>query len=259
MDEINLNKPSRIYFDDNFLAALGQYLKSKEQGNNLTKFLTDKKFTIKDTDSTYRVINHWSSLGLFDDSRTENKGWRKFSLVDIVWLKVLMEIRKFGLSLEKLKISYESIKSKTAIFEYSILSCLMRNAMYVIVFSDGHIEITPKYAVIFSEANSYLNEASHLTINLNYCLERIFPGKDLSAQLNTFELSKKESRILEELRLKQSEEVTVKMKNDSPDLLITKTRYKKDTDTEKNLKVSYGNVTTHVEDNHVMYFEKTEK
>lgn len=260
MDEINPNKFCRIFYDDSFLADLGKYLNTKEQGNNnLANYLTEKKFTIKDTDSTYRVINHWSSLGLFDDSRFENKGWRKFSLVDMVWLKVLIELRKFGLSLDKLKISYESIKSKTAIFEFSILSCLMRNAMYVIVFSDGHTEIAPRNAVSFSEAGSYLNETSYLTVNLNCCLERIFPGKSYSDQLCAFELSKQETRILEELRLKQPEKITVKMKNGSPDLLITKTKYKKDVDTENNLKVSYGNVTTHVADNHVMYFEKTEK
>ena len=174
MDKINKDKLSRIIVDDSFLMAVGKYLQEKRSGTAHINLLTEKKFTIKDTDSTYRVINHWSKLDLFDDARQgESKGWRKFSLVDMVWLKVLMELRKFGFALEKIKIGYQIIKEKSEIFECGVALCMMRKGINLIVFSDSHIEIIPSKALTISESINYFKETAYLVINLNRCLENI--------------------------------------------------------------------------------------
>ncbi len=261
MDKMKSDKFSRIFYDDAFLSDLGKYLNAKKQRNNPVNFLTEKKFTIKDTDSSYRVINHWSSLGLFDDQRVENKGWRKFNLVDMVWLRVLMELRTFGLSLDKMKAGYQSLNEKAAIFEFGIASCMMRRGMNLIVFSDGHVEITSNNAIAVSESISYLKETSYLIINLNRCLERIFPSKDFSPRLNTVELSEKEISVLAELRISDPNSVNIFMKNGDLNLMEVKTTYKEDISKLSDIlnSVAFGEFTLKKEDGKIVYIEKTKK
>ncbi|HBD7428747.1 TPA: hypothetical protein KKX68_001506 [Legionella pneumophila] len=221
VSDIKFDEISRIMYDDAFLCEIGQYLEKKKEGNKIALFLLEKQFTLKDIDSTYRIINHWSKLGLFDDSRADNKEWRKFSLVDMVWLKVLMELRSFGLSLEKMKRSYEAIKKHIAIFEYGILSCIMRKSINLIVFLDGHAQIVSGNMILRNESISYFKETSYLVININRCLNRIFPTRNFSPNLNSFELSTNEMLLLGELRLESHDEITIKKKNDDIERINT--------------------------------------
>lgn len=226
MSEIDTSKLNRIIVDDSFLIALGKYSQEKKRGAWHINFLTEKKFTIKDTDSTYRVINHWSKLGLFEDAREEeNKGWRKFSLVDMVWLKVLMELRKFGFPLEKIKIGYQIIKEKAGIFECGVALCMMQKGINLIVFSDGHIEIIPRQALTISESINYFKESSYLVISLNRCLEHILPNRSYSPSLDTFTLSEKEISILALIRSGDCDEITIQMKNGDLERVNTKTKH----------------------------------
>ena len=59
--------------------------------------------TIDDNRISPRVLNHWIKNGLIEDERPEGKGWHRFSSSDMFWIKTLIELRGFGLSIEKLK------------------------------------------------------------------------------------------------------------------------------------------------------------
>lgn len=225
MKEIKMDKLNRIYIDDNFLIAIGGYLQDKDKGASYVNVLTEKKFTIKDTDTTYRVINHWSKLGLFDDARPDDKkGWRKFSIVDLTWLQILNELRKFGLSLEKIKIGYTAIKETEHILECGISLCFLKKGINLIVFSDGHIEVVPREAVTKSESLGSFKETSYLVVSLNNCLNSLFPNKNFSPQLNMFELSKNEIEVLSDLRFGGYEEISVQMRNGDIHRVDTKSK-----------------------------------
>lgn len=255
------NKYARLFYDDSFLIDLGKYIEAKQHGESSHNFLTEKKFTIKDLDTTYRIINHWSQQGLFDDSRDDNKGWRKFSLVDMVWLRVLLELRKFGISLDKMRVSYESISKNSEIFEFAIASCLMKRGMYLFIFPDGYTEIATKNVLNLSESSKYLKEASYLTISLNRCLELIFPGKNYSPKLDSFELSDKEISTLAELRLSDIDSLLIQMKNgDIEKINITK-KYKDNIGKLSDLlnKVSFGDVEIKRVQGKTAFVEVTEK
>ncbi|HAU1475608.1 TPA: MerR family transcriptional regulator [Legionella pneumophila] len=225
MDKPNFNGFSRIMYDDLFLSDLGKYIEAKKSGDDVSRCLTEKKFTIKDIDSTYRVINHWSKLGLFDDSRPDSKGWRKFSLVDITWLRVLVELRSFGLSLEKLKIAYEEIKQNPIMFEFGIASCMLKKGINLIVFKDGYIQISPRNAIEISQSISYFKETAYLVVSLNRCLELVLPNRNYSPKLNTVELSNKELQVLRELRLGSYEQVAIIMKEGDIEYINTSTKH----------------------------------
>ncbi len=87
-----INRSNQICYNRDFISAYNKYRDAggKNEDSNI---LNEKKYAIKDTDASYRSINHWSSLGLLDDVREDNnKGWRKFSIIDIVWLRILIAV-----------------------------------------------------------------------------------------------------------------------------------------------------------------------
>lgn len=62
---------------------LGDYL--LPQYDKLRTIFREKKHSIAQTSTTYRVINHWSEIGLINGDTQQGSGWRKFSLIDLIW------------------------------------------------------------------------------------------------------------------------------------------------------------------------------
>ena len=60
--------------------------------------LRERKYTTKDVGISYRVMSHWESNKLIPEGVVQ-EGWRDFSLVEMVWLKIIVHLRKFGFSL----------------------------------------------------------------------------------------------------------------------------------------------------------------
>lgn len=263
MQKINTDELNRVLVDDAFLSAIGHYLKDKDKGVEYINLLTKKRFTIKDTDITYRVINHWSSLGLLDDARSgDGNGWRKFSVVDMTWLRILMELRKFGVPLEKIKVGHSSLKKNgNQILERGIVLCMLRKGINLIIFSDGVIEVVPKDAVSTSESIGYFNEPSYLVVNLNNCLKQVFPDKDFSPKLDTFEISDKEIMVLAEMRSGEFDEVSVQMTNGDINRIDTKINHVGEIGKLSDIlnKVSHGNFTIKKAGGKISFIESVKK
>lgn len=266
----------RIYWSDGFEQAFLKYCypgesKEGDQIKKFANFLTEKKFTIKDAGLTYRIINNWSNLGLFDDGRIEEeKGWRKLNAVDLIWLRILVELRKFGFPLEKMKKGYETLffpenvgspSKNKKLLEFGISLCLMRKAIYLIAFSDGCIELATQDNINTSEAIGLLRETSYLVINLNNCLSQLFPKINFQPQLNTFELTDKEVSILSMLRDGDCNEIVVHMKNGDIDRIDTKTKHVGEIGKLADIlnKVSHGNFIIKKQDGKIVCVETTKK
>lgn len=74
-------------------------------------------FTIKALKSitaslTYRKLNEWDAKGLICSSRkTKDIGWRKFSIVGVVRLRIISDFREIGFSSRKIKRLLDRIPS----------------------------------------------------------------------------------------------------------------------------------------------------
>lgn len=67
-------------------------------------FLTLKKVENIIDDITYRKINLWCNDELVSDSREDNDaGWRKFSYIDIIKLLLITDLRKFNMPIDDIK------------------------------------------------------------------------------------------------------------------------------------------------------------
>lgn len=197
-----------------------QYLRSKST-EPYRKFLRDKQYSSNDLGESYRVINHWADLGLLDDSRSDSNKWRKFSLVDIVWVFIVKELRKYGFPLEKIKeLRYNLFKIPFGTdwpeydLEFHIFLTMIHQSVVMLVFEDGG-------GVLLCEPDKPLSEYlhqgkmnSHLLIDLNKIMGEVFPKKDFRPHFPKMAyLSDQEFELVNFIRFNTFDEVKVVMKD----------------------------------------------
>lgn len=189
-----------------------------------SSMLNEKKYTIKDTDQSYRLINHWSGLGLIADDRRNAGEWRKLSMIDIVWIHVVVALRGFGLPLDKLRMTQQTLfagsskDSQCPFFEFAIALALMKNEQFLIVFPDGKATVMDGNRIEWNRLTFHIDD--YICIDLNRIVSRIFKDKDFtpiyqaSTKLNDDELD-----VLLHMRSGNYESVSVKMKDGKVELI----------------------------------------
>lgn len=147
--------------------------------------VNQKKYSMRDADTTYRVINHWTKLGLFDDARPDDSmDWRKLSLKDIMWIRMARDLRKFGLPLDTLKLTYKSLWKRRYIgskrvypwMEVAMAWCQLRRQVILVVQEDGYAEITTPEGLALSDMLTGV--PSLIRINVNNIWREVRGDKD---------------------------------------------------------------------------------
>lgn len=70
--------------------------------NKLIEFMGKKRYTLSDIGLKSKQAFDWTKAGLFLEER-ENKFRRKYNAIEYVWLKIIKELREFGLSINAIK------------------------------------------------------------------------------------------------------------------------------------------------------------
>ena len=78
-------------------------VKSIEKTAQLYEKLIEDRFYVSNTGISYRTINHWNEKGLIRCNRKNEGGDRRFSFADFVWIKIVNELRSFGVSIPTIK------------------------------------------------------------------------------------------------------------------------------------------------------------
>lgn len=187
--------------------------------------LLEKRFTIKDTDISYRELNHWASHGLVDDVRgEESRSWRKLSVRDILWLKTLKELRDYGTPLERVKDVYEQQvhrpeKFVTTAFDDALCACQGEDPIsaFLIVPKTGRSIIVSGKTLRIMERQG-LPSHSYLRINLNELFCQIAGGSGVMPKVEEIAKDKASDEELKEIAefiaaSKDAEELKIKKKN----------------------------------------------
>ena len=211
-----------VFRGDGFYCAVAHYLES-EGGQGISELLNEKRFTTKAADVTYRIASHWEDLGLIESRKDRGKGWRKFSLLDLVWLKILVQARAFGFPTEKLLLVRASLFNRTVTAEHSkvpvsvlevyvALAVSQRKPTYLLIFSDGNAE--PVYLEQYNASLKYITLSNHIHLNLNAIIQSFCPHADLSPRYDaTVEVDGDELEVLFMLRTGSYDSLTVKRRN----------------------------------------------
>ena len=120
---------------------------SKSIHKPIQQKLRNRIFTVKETDVAYRVISHWDSKGLFPKQSSDSV-WHKFSLIELVWLRVVQRLRNVKVPIEKIAKARKNIMvwnkalDTYPLFEYFVVKALVSPVdPYVFMLSDGKSEI----------------------------------------------------------------------------------------------------------------------
>lgn len=181
---------------------------------------------------TYRKVNDWSSKGLFEDNRTSNIQWRKYSVNTGIKLLLINDLKRFGYSNEQIK------SILTQICEDSC-SILVKNKKFNYKYFDFYASVFYKKGINFlimidNDCNAFYLTEKDLAINIVEGLENTKPYLILpfSKYLSVFAKyifhreneaiiekslslnipNKKEQTIIEKIRNKENKEIKIENK-----------------------------------------------
>jgi hypothetical protein len=162
-----------------------------------------------------RVLSHWRDSNLLDPYG-DNSDQINISFVSLFWLLIAIELRTFGLSLEKINGIKESFfaNSKLPLFEtYLFLSHIDRSTdFFLIVSAKGQADVGVRSEIEISESLGLIEE-NYIRINFATIRNRIFHNKKEEIFKQKFEniyLTKGEKTVFELIRSGDYKEIALK-------------------------------------------------
>jgi DNA-binding transcriptional MerR regulator len=191
--------------------------------------INQQTYTIGEEKLSSRVLNHWYQEGIIIDDRPNKKGWKKFSFSEIVWMQIVMKLRKFGLDLKRIKTVKQQIdiynteksQSKCPLLDFYILVATTSNIpIKFIVFESGQAEIVKQTDIDLSNQLDFINE-DFISIDINRLLNKIITKKRVKADYFNYNKTEIEKEIFNSLYLDKDKSITIKL-NNGKDFLVTK-------------------------------------
>ncbi len=142
------------------------------------KELNYRQYSLSEPSVTPRVLNHWYQTSIISDRRTDGKGWSKFSFTELVWIKLIVRLRKFGLSLDKIKIVKEDLSKYAVEDAYSMFPLLDFYLLYarsfkcsvnLRIFEDGHLLLGREAELKHAQPNG----KDFITLSLNVVIKEV--------------------------------------------------------------------------------------
>ncbi len=256
------------YHSDGFIKALNEYMFSKNESvTSLKGHLRDRQFRISNAHVSYRNINHWEEVGLLSEFiRNEEKGWRRFTLLDLIWIKVIEHFRSFGVGLEEIKKIKESFewdkKAETyPFFEFAIVqSIFSKDDHFFYLTLNGEAGLIKESTL--QTAKTFHGASTMLTVSLKHVLSEVIK-KDIPIPTSLHYVSEPEMAIIYAMRAGDYSEINLKNKLGKPHILKTKKKIKGDQSKkliqEVRSRGSYGEILTRIEKGYGQVTELIEK
>ena len=188
-----------------FYSAMNKYL-TNQDNKPYWDFFNTKQYRIAPEVISSRTMNHWQQEGLLPDKCQEKEQQRRsFTLMDIIWIGIIKNLRSIGVDLsfikkikKKLNIGLNSCEYSELEF-YTALSFFQKMPCEILIFFDGTAEVGTIDEINLSKEKYGLN--SHISLSLNIILQAIFRDKDLQPIYNTWvDLNEKETKVLEKIK-----------------------------------------------------------
>jgi len=177
-------EPFRIAHLSWFDSWQGDYL--GEKLTSIRKNTRKRRVSISSTSQSYRVINHWSQEGLLLKQKGRGSGWRKFSLIDIIWIGIIGDLRKIGYPLDKIKSVKKSIfhktkdgKEDTLYFELFMGRMVFKDNVLLVITPGGEADLCLDREYINSQFFGPF-PSPHIVIRLNEIFSRSVKREELS-------------------------------------------------------------------------------
>lgn len=181
--ESNNNNTIARYHNEAFDNGFYQYFKNTGQ-NKISLLLNSTDRNVKFDTVTYRQLNSWEKEGLLSVQR-EGREWRRFSIIDAIWVKLIKELREFGMSREQLKTTKKSFEFESErcgvampmLEFYTTFVIGAKMPVLVLIFKDGIA--VPCSFTQYKVAKELVGIDNHIQISLNDLMQDMFPDIDL--------------------------------------------------------------------------------
>ncbi len=205
------------WFDINFLARF-VYTNSP-----LKKYFNEQSHKVEDSRLSSRVLNHWYESGIITDDRPNGKGWKKFSLSELVWIQIVFKLRVFGLNLKKIKKVkdqidfYNSIDkvSKCPLLDfYMLVAGNTKIPIKLIVFESGQAELVRQIDIDIANEFECISE-DFISIDLNKLLDNLLTKKSVKANYLSYSDQPKSpilKQIEDSLTIEDIQSITIRVK-----------------------------------------------
>jgi hypothetical protein len=120
--------------------------------------LENTEFFIKATGQPYRVINNWDSKNFLSDTRLNPQGWRKFNWFELTWVRLIAEMRLFGLGLDVIAKVKEQLfiyenGAVWNLFEGTVMRCLSEDqTIFILINAEGKTKISAGLEGLWAES-----------------------------------------------------------------------------------------------------------
>lgn len=226
------DKPVIIYSDWYDVAFATFTDDDKEKYDELYTLLSLPRFRVSDTDEKYRTINYWDEQGLLLSKRKSTDTWRQFSILDVVWIRILQNLKKYGMEgdeILRLKSSLFSVQDKEnrySQFAFWIYTALHKKDVFLVVLPDGRGSIATTEDIELQQALGALGQA-YIALDFRYIVLSVIRSGPLKkggkkVELNR-KLDEKEIELLNALATEDVETVTAHLKKGKIDRIEWKT------------------------------------
>jgi len=205
------------WFDLNFFGGFAS------SSDAIKKKLNLQNYKVDDKRLSSRVLNHWYKSEIIEDNRPNGKGWKKFSISELVWVQIVFKLRNIGLDLNRIKLVKHHIDKFNSIDENS--NCLLLDfyilvAMYsetpikLLIFETGQAEIVRQVDIDIANQMEIIIE-DFIMIDLNKLLDKLFTKKKIKADYFGQKDANQKSALVQQIEtsvLKENiQSVTVKV------------------------------------------------
>jgi DNA-binding transcriptional MerR regulator len=226
-----LDTDQQPYFNygNGFLLSYEGFIKQNpddlEIQDSFLTFLNKKSYPMRfikfdqDVLSASRLIGTWIESGLIDTDVRDNKGaWKRFSLRDLIWIRIIIKLREFGFSIEKIKevkhyLFKKSYQSRYArMFEFLVAQAMSKNRVGIVIFPNGIAYIGLEEQINDNMKHFDLHDFIHL--DFNNIVQEVLPQEDLTPLSKTaLELSKEEMQVIDLVRTGKYKSLQIVFKN----------------------------------------------
>ena len=222
MDIIYKKCPFKLFIDrpeKEFGYLFKIYFKG-DDFKSIKVILNARTYTASETGISSRVLNHWASKDILPTGLKSDSGeWKKFSFVEIVWLRSVLKMREFGLSIEQISkvrswvLQWDSKYSNYPWFEFYIILALFDNQdIYIAILPDGTAELATSFDLERLKQDRGGMSEHFLLISLKNILAEI--GTFNVAKIKTLRLlDDKEEELLSALNKSDVKEVKARVRN----------------------------------------------
>lgn len=193
---------------------------------------------------TSRKLNDWDEKGLLAKHRQNKSGWRLFSIADVVRLRIIQDLKTYGMANEQVKKAINDVfelndSKRLFLFETYLQICATANKVVILVEYDGSSSLQIEdSAYVNLRMNKNCSKPIIILPFYDYCLP-FMPHKEYNMTVNTCDVVNEQNRasldvIADKVINRNNKSINIrKQKRHDKESLVIKT-----TSIEENVKLS---------------------